>query len=375
MVDPSPDRTSERGVARLLRQQASLAAFGSFAFRETDLLAILNEAARVCAEGLEVGHAKVCRYRPRENDLLVVAGFGWHEGIVGQVVSQANESSPQGRAFITGEPVICDDVKGNNGFVLPAFYGEHEIVSTVDVIVKSLDGPPFGILEIDSITPRSYDEHDVNFLTGFANVLAEAVATASRGAMLHRTVARMRELVAEKDQLLADKGVLAEELQHRVRNNLQLVNGMLSEQLRRTADEPGQAGLRGVLRRVTALSKVYDQLLGVGLSRTLDFSEYARLLCGGLPELQGNTGERVRLTCTVAPMTLDLGATTASAWSSRNWWRTATSTPSRPAPAPSRSAAARSARPAGARSGSATTAWATSPPARASGTGSAWCAG
>jgi len=311
MVDPSTGRTSERSVARLLRQQASLAAFGSFAFRATDLLAILNEAARLCAEGLDVGHAKVCRYRPEENDMLVVAGFGWHEGIVGQVVSRADESSPQGRAFVTGEPVICHDVEGNNSFVLPAFYREHKIVSTVDVIVKGREGPPFGILEIDSITPQSYDEHDVNFLTGFANVLAEAVATASRAEVLRQTVAQMRVLVAEKDQLLAEKGVLAEELQHRVRNNLQLVNGMLTEQLRRTADEPGKTGLRGILRRITTLSKVYDQLLGVGLSRTLDFSEYARLLCGGLPELQGSAGERVRLTCTITPMTLDLGATTA----------------------------------------------------------------
>jgi two-component sensor histidine kinase len=312
MVDPSTaTRTVERSVARLLRQQASLAAFGSFAFRETDLLAILNEAARVCAEGIGVGHAKICRYRPEEEDLLIVAGFGWHEGIVGQVVSQADESSPQGRAFVTGAPVICHDVEGNNSFVLPAFYSEHKIVSTVDVIVKTREGPPFGILEIDSVTPQSYDEHDVNFLTGFANILAEAVATAARADVLRQTVAQMGVLVAEKDQLLAEKGVLAQELQHRVRNNLQLVNGMLDEQLQLTADEPSKAGLRGILRRIAALSKVYDQLLGVGLSRTLDFSEYARLLCIGLPEMQGSTAERIRLTCTVEPMELDLGATTA----------------------------------------------------------------
>ena len=312
MVNPSTTaRTVERSVARLLRQQASLAAFGSFAFRETDLLAILNEAARVCAEGIGVGHAKICRYRPEEEDLLIVAGFGWHEGIVGQVVSQADESSPQGRAFVTGAPVICHDVEGNNSFVLPAFYSEHKIVSTVDVIVKTREGPPFGILEIDSVTPQSYDEHDVNFLTGFANVLAEAVATAARAEVLRQTVAQMGVLVAEKDQLLAEKGVLAQELQHRVRNNLQLVNGMLDEQLQLTADEPSKAGLRGILRRITTLSKVYDQLLGVGLSRTLDFSEYARLLCIGLPEMQGSTAERIRLTCTVEPMELDLGATTA----------------------------------------------------------------
>ena len=61
-------------VKRLLRQQAALATFGSFAFRETDLLKILNEAARICAECLNVPFCKVCRYRPKENDLLIEAG-------------------------------------------------------------------------------------------------------------------------------------------------------------------------------------------------------------------------------------------------------------------------------------------------------------
>ena len=75
-----------------------------------------------------------------QNDLLIVAGFGWHEGIVNQVVSQANESSPQGRAYITGKPVICKDLAKDNGFVLPDFYAEHGIVSTIDVIVKGLEG-------------------------------------------------------------------------------------------------------------------------------------------------------------------------------------------------------------------------------------------
>jgi len=41
-------------VRRLRRQQAAIANFGSFALRESDLGKILAEAARVCAEGLDV---------------------------------------------------------------------------------------------------------------------------------------------------------------------------------------------------------------------------------------------------------------------------------------------------------------------------------
>src|SRR3954470_23077315 len=97
-------------VQKLLRQQAAIARFGSFALRERELTNILNEAVRVCAEGLSVPFSKVCRYRPEENDLLIVAGHGWQDGVIGHVVSRADTSSPQGRAFATGLPTIIDDL-------------------------------------------------------------------------------------------------------------------------------------------------------------------------------------------------------------------------------------------------------------------------
>lgn len=49
---------------------------------------------------------KICRHRPDHDDLLIVAGFGWQADIVGHVVSQADETSTQGRAFVTGEPLV-----------------------------------------------------------------------------------------------------------------------------------------------------------------------------------------------------------------------------------------------------------------------------
>src|SRR5665811_1683019 len=98
-------------VQKLLRQQAAIARFGGFALRERDLMKILTEAVRVCAEGLSVPFSKVCRYRPKENDLLIVAGYGWQEGVIGHVVSRADTSSPQGRAFTTGLPSIIDNLQ------------------------------------------------------------------------------------------------------------------------------------------------------------------------------------------------------------------------------------------------------------------------
>ena len=69
-------------VKKLLRQQAAIAAFGSFALAQSDLQTVLTEAAWVCANGLSVRLCKVCKYRPAENDLLIVAGCGWHPGVI-----------------------------------------------------------------------------------------------------------------------------------------------------------------------------------------------------------------------------------------------------------------------------------------------------
>jgi hypothetical protein len=126
-------------IRKLLRQQAAIAGFGSFALCQSDLLKILTEAARVCADGLSVPFSKVCRYREAENDLLIEAGHGWHAGVVGNVVSRADETSPQGRAFITGQPSICNDLRRDNDFVLPAFYAQH---GGLDAEAQSLSRNP-----------------------------------------------------------------------------------------------------------------------------------------------------------------------------------------------------------------------------------------
>jgi two-component sensor histidine kinase len=298
-------------VRKLLRQQAAVAEFGSLALRESDLLKVLTEAARVCAECLSVPFSKVCRYRTRENDLLIEAGYGWHSGVIGNVVSRADVTSPQGRAFITGKPSICNDLRDDNDFNLPPFYAEHGIVSTIDVVIKGSDEQPYGVLEIDNNRQHDYDQHDVDFLTGFANVLAEAVATSARTSTLQDTIERMKVLVADKDRLLEQKKVLAEELQHRVRNNLQLVYGMLSKQLDDTPDASGQRGLKAISRRVSTLAQVYDHLLGTEMTRTTDFGSYVKSLCLNLAEIQAVPDGSVTLDCECDAIVLELDVVTA----------------------------------------------------------------
>ena len=63
-----------------------------------------------------------------------------------------------------------------------------------------------------------------------------------RTAVLRTSIAQIENLVENKDRLLEHKKMLAEELLHRVRNNLQLIFGMLTRQ--RDSDAAGQRGVR-----------------------------------------------------------------------------------------------------------------------------------
>jgi two-component sensor histidine kinase len=234
-------------VQKLLRQQEALARFGKFAFREESLPDILTEAARACAHGLDVRYCKVLKHRVPENDLLVEAGVGWQTDVVGRSISQADASSPGGRAFVTREPMITEDLREAHDFALPPLYADHAIVSTVNVIIRSTGEEPYGVLEVDSEKLRHFDKHDVDFLQGFANVLAEAVATRGR-------LNELRSAIAERD-------LLSRELQHRVRNNLQVVLQLLHKQSRQATDESAKRGFDYVAQRVMTLAQVHDHLL------------------------------------------------------------------------------------------------------------------
>jgi signal transduction histidine kinase len=269
-------------VQKLLRQQAAIARFGSFALRERELQKILTEAVRVCAEGLSAPFSKVCRYRAEENDLLIVAGHGWQDGVIGHVVSRADMSSPQGRAFSTGLPSIIDDLQTEPGFDPPPFYAAHGIVSIIDVIIKGNDDQPYGILEIDNDKQHDYDQYDINFLTGFANVLAEAVSTASRGAALQVTVDQMKALIEEKDRMLDEKGAADLQLRqsqkmeavgqltggiaHDLNNILTVITGTIEILAEAVADRP----------ELAAIARMIDEAAGRGADLTQRLLAFAR---------------------------------------------------------------------------------------------------
>jgi len=321
----SGSRRDAGDVKQLLSQQAAFLSFACFAHGESDPGRVLTAAARVCAEIMGVSFCGIWRFRPDENDLRLAAVAGWPQGAIGSIISRSDENTPQISALITGQPKICADVTKHTNFTLPSGYTDQGIISILDVIIKGSHGQPWGLLEIASRDLQTFVADDIDFMTGFANVLAEAASSTKLNGVLQSEVGRMNDMIADKIRWIRDREreiaisqlalkerlVVTQELQHRVRNNLQLVYGMLSRQLQTATEPSARKGISAIARCVITLGRVYDHLLGTGLSEKIDFGAYLSSLCTSFAEIEDPQQPNVVLTCQAANVMLDLDAATA----------------------------------------------------------------
>jgi two-component sensor histidine kinase len=244
----------------------------------------------------------------------VEAGWGWSTAVVGQAIPLADGETPECRAFATADASVCNNLHLQSHFTLPAFYAEHGIVATIQVAIKGgVRGNtlPYGVLTVDNRTAQNYDQHDVEFVKAFSNVLAEAVSTSQRSLVLHAAISEMAALFAEKDRLIDQNKLIVEELHHRVRNNLEIVYGMLVKQLEETTHAGNRRGLKAIARRVATLAAVYDHLIGQELTRATDLDGYMRSICLNVQFSQPKPAAAVTLTLDCAELFLDLDLVTA----------------------------------------------------------------
>jgi hypothetical protein len=63
------------------------------------------------------------------SDLLVAAGFGWKEGVVGSATLSSDLRSPPGRSFQTAEPVFIESLDKQEDFIVSDLLRQQHIVS------------------------------------------------------------------------------------------------------------------------------------------------------------------------------------------------------------------------------------------------------
>lgn len=247
-------------IEQKLRHRELLADLGTEALRSREIEPLLQEACRIVAAGMGTRFCKVLELRPERPDLLVRAGVGWREGVVGHATLGAEDASPAGHALRTSAPVISNDLIGEDRFRTPPLLLEHGIVRAINVIIRG-DDTPYGVLEVDSRHPGEFLASDIAFLQAAANLLGVAIERGRREAELRAALAGHELLLREAD--------------HRIKNSLQLVVSLLSMQRSRLSEGEASAALEGAISRIGAVAEAHRAL---HQSRDLRSVEFGRML-------------------------------------------------------------------------------------------------
>ena len=167
-------KRAEETLETQARQQAAVADLGRRALTEPTLSALMDKAVEVVAHTLGVRYCEVLELLPEGDALLLRAGVGWKEGLVGRTTLGVGLDSQAGYTLVSRESVIVEDLREEKRFSGPLLLHEHGVVSGMSVVIHGQD-KSFGVLGAHTDSRRAFTEDDANFLQAVANVIATAV--------------------------------------------------------------------------------------------------------------------------------------------------------------------------------------------------------
>jgi two-component sensor histidine kinase len=151
-------------------------------------------------------------------------------------------------------------------------------LANVPVLVN---GAAWGVLEADSSELRDFSIDTVQFMTTAAAIIGAGIKFRTEE---HPDAAALAAEIARAQT----RGVLLREMQHRVKNNFQVILSAISIQQRRFRNTEVEHALNHVASRINAISLAHDQLATRDDARVVDMANYLRVLCASLQQQTEN---------------------------------------------------------------------------------------
>lgn len=237
-----------RKLEKRERQTTILADLGRLALSTDDLKVLFDQVVSEVAAALENRLCTVLKLLPGGQELQLVSGVGWKDGLVGSAKVDAGRDSQAGYTLQADGPVIVGDLRAESRFNGSPLLRDHGIISGMSVVI----GPPhrpWGVLGTHSTSHTVFSSEDASFMQAVANILWHAIVR-------KETEDSLRQADRRKDEFLAMLG-------HELRNPLASIATAL-EITRITDDAKTMEHSRAIVdRQVRHLTRLVDDLLEV----------------------------------------------------------------------------------------------------------------
>lgn len=175
----------------------------------------------------------------------------------------------------------------------PLVVGELGLQFYLGVPLHTHDGFNLGTLCVLDRKPRTVTQEQIDTLTDLASVVMD---------QLELRLSAMRS-IAEKEAALNHSHLMAEEIDHRVMNSLQLIVSMLSIQSAQLGSSEAANEISRAAAKIFAVANVHQHMHVGKAVTTLDCADYLVRLCAGL-SIMLSSGDKAAISVEAVPLTL-----------------------------------------------------------------------
>src|SRR5919201_3911402 len=151
-----------------------LAELGLLALEGKPVDGLIDRAVVMVSENLGAEFVELLELRPDRESLVLRAGVGWKEGLVGSALTPFTSEFHAGFTFGSLGQVVVHDFEAERRFKPAPLLRENGVSAGASVILGGKQRP-FGVLGAYTATPRTFANDEVNFLQAVANIVSDAV--------------------------------------------------------------------------------------------------------------------------------------------------------------------------------------------------------
>ncbi len=219
-----------------------------------------------------------------------------------EIPDQDNPLAEQLKQFkvvrIDNSEVIEDEINQEFAQILPGSW------LLVPLIVDQKLWGSFSMVRFQPTSP--WTEEEATLVQTIADQLAIAIQQAQAFERAQTEIAERQQAEADLRSALAEKEVLLKEIHHRVKNNLQIVSGLLQLQAQSLQDSPAVYALRESRNRVESMSLIHKKLYISSDLEQIDAADYIQSLATSLLITYKVSPGAIALQVEVEPVILSL---------------------------------------------------------------------